>query len=215
MRRPPLWPSVLVGLAVATMIALGIWQLERRAEKAEALSQYRANLTLPETAYPARDSTDASYLFRTVSLFCLRVVDWQTVGGRLPGDRPGWRHIATCVTGIEGLAVRVDVGTGADPKSRPRWTGGAVSGVATWAPDSGSALGRWLGDGAPRELMVVAARPAPGLAPSPRPDPAGVPDNHLAYAVQWFLFAGVAVIIYVLALRRRSRGPADPLPPAS
>jgi surfeit locus 1 family protein len=32
-----------------------------------------------------------------------------------------------------------------------------------------------------------------------------VPNNHLAYAVQWFLFAGVAAVIYALALRRRTR----------
>jgi len=33
-----------------------------------------------------------------------------------------------------------------------------------------------------------------------------VPNNHLAYAVQWFLFALVAGVIYVIALRRRLRG---------
>jgi surfeit locus 1 family protein len=32
-----------------------------------------------------------------------------------------------------------------------------------------------------------------------------VPNNHLAYAVQWFLFAAVASVIYVLALRWRGR----------
>ena len=32
-----------------------------------------------------------------------------------------------------------------------------------------------------------------------------IPNNHLAYAVQWFLFAAVAAIIYVIALRRRDK----------
>ncbi|WP_430635488.1 SURF1 family cytochrome oxidase biogenesis protein [Sphingomonas hankookensis] len=53
--------------------------------------------------------------------------------------------------------------------------------------------------------MIVSDRAAPGLTPSRRPDPASLPDNHLAYAIQWFAFALAAVIIYLLALRRRSR----------
>jgi surfeit locus 1 family protein len=51
--------------------------------------------------------------------------------------------------------------------------------------------------------MLVADVPAPGLAASTPPDPAAIPNNHLAYAVQWFVFAGVALLIYGLALRRR------------
>jgi surfeit locus 1 family protein len=38
-----------------------------------------------------------------------------------------------------------------------------------------------------------------------RPDPNDIPNNHLAYAVQWFLFAGVALVIYALAVRKRMR----------
>ena len=31
-------------------------------------------------------------------------------------------------------------------------------------------------------------------------------NNHMAYAVQWFLFAATALVIYAVALRRRMRG---------
>ncbi|HEX7822637.1 MAG TPA: SURF1 family protein [Sphingobium sp.] len=201
--RIPVIPTIIVGLAVAIMIALGVWQLDRRQEKAVALGHYHANLSLPETAYPA-NPTDPAYLFRTVKAHCLRVVSWQTKGGQLPnGAGPGWRQIATCSTGAEGPGLIVDIGMTPDPGAKPAWTGGDVSGTAMWEPDSGSALGRWLGKPAPLRLMIVSATGLAGLKPSPRPDPVEVPNNHLAYAVQWFLFAGVAVIIYPLALRRR------------
>ena len=36
-----------------------------------------------------------------------------------------------------------------------------------------------------------------------KPSGADVPNNHLAYAVQWFIFAAAALIIYILAVRRR------------
>jgi cytochrome oxidase assembly protein ShyY1 len=35
------------------------------------------------------------------------------------------------------------------------------------------------------------------------PSAADTPNNHLAYAGQWFLFAAAALIIYILAVRRR------------
>lgn len=203
MRRLPVIATTVVALAVATMIALGVWQLDRLREKEAALTRYAANMTLPATAYPRSDPTDATYLFRRLSATCLRVVRWQVTGGRLADDRPGWRHIASCATGAEGPGLVVDMGVAADPAARPDWSGGPVEGIATWEPVSTSALGQWLGNTSPPRLMIVADTPAPGLAPSPRPDPAGVPNNHLAYAVQWFLFAGIAVIIYGLVLRRR------------
>ena len=40
---------------------------------------------------------------------------------------------------------------------------------------------------------------------NPKPDLASVPNNHFAYAIQWFLFAGIALLIYGLALRKRLR----------
>lgn len=205
MKRLPLIPTLVVGLAVAVMVALGFWQLQRADEKGAAIQQYRANLALPATAYPASNPADASYLFRTVSAHCLRVTGWRTMGGRMPDGRPGWRHIASCATGAEGPGFQTDAGVSADPNLQPKWTGGTVRGTATWEPDSASALMRWLGKAPPPRLMIVAAEPIPGLKPSPQPDPAGVANNHLAYAVQWFLFALVAVVIYVLALRRMNR----------
>tara|TARA_B100000749_G_scaffold250516_1_gene215647 strand:+ start:41 stop:217 length:177 start_codon:yes stop_codon:yes gene_type:complete len=51
--------------------------------------------------------------------------------------------------------------------------------------------------------MLIARSAPPGLKPLAPPSVADLPNNHLAYAVQWFLFAAVAVVIYILALRRR------------
>jgi surfeit locus 1 family protein len=52
--------------------------------------------------------------------------------------------------------------------------------------------------------MLVSDRAAPGLVRSKTPSATDIPNNHRAYAVQWFLFAGVALLIYALALRRRA-----------
>jgi surfeit locus 1 family protein len=54
-------------------------------------------------------------------------------------------------------------------------------------------------------MRLVAATPGPGLTASAPPSPDTIPNNHFSYAIQWFLFAGIAVVIYVLALRGRWR----------
>jgi surfeit locus 1 family protein len=56
-----------------------------------------------------------------------------------------------------------------------------------------------------RYIRLIAETPQAGLEPLAPPDPGDLPNNHLAYAVQWFFFAATALVIYVLALRRRQR----------
>ena len=203
--RVPVIPTLVVALAVATMIGLGFWQLARLKQKEAALGIWRANMTLPQTAYPAMNPSDQRYLFRTLSANCLRVTGWQVTGGRTRDDQPGWRHIATCASGAEGPGFLVDAGVTRDPHARIDWKGGPVSGRATYEPDSHSFLTRLAAKTPPLRLMIVAEQAAPGLTPSRPSDPSSVPNNHFAYAVQWFFFAGVAVIIYTLALRKRWR----------
>jgi cytochrome oxidase assembly protein ShyY1 len=55
-------------------------------------------------------------------------------------------------------------------------------------------------------MRLVSEEPGPGLVASAVPSPDSIPNNHLSYAIQWFLFAAAAALIYDLALRRRQRG---------
>lgn len=200
----PLIPTFIVGVAVAAMIGLGIWQLDRRAQKEAAIASYAGNSARPIMAMPSPPIGD-EHLFRRASAMCLEVVGWSEQAGRAENGAKGWRHIAQCRTGIEALTVKFDMGVSTAPGATPLWKGGEVTGHITHAPDSTPLLAALFGKRPPRTLMLVAETAAPGLAPSARPDPSSVPNNHLAYAVQWFLFALAAVVIYVLALRWRER----------
>jgi surfeit locus 1 family protein len=203
-RRIPIVATIVVLSAVAAMIALGAWQLGRRAEKAGLLARYGANVASPAlplaALFPVRDAD----LFRRASATCLSVAAWDSKAGRDAQGRSGWRHVASCRTGAEGPGFAADVGVSQSAEA-PRWSGGTVRGRLTWASDGSSLIGRLLGGTPARVPMIVAEVPAPGLAPSAQPDPDGVPNNHLAYAVQWFLFAAVALAIYAVALWRRAR----------
>ena len=50
-KLPPI-PTILVGLAVAVMIGLGIWQLDRRGEKEARLATYRSAEGKPPISWP-------------------------------------------------------------------------------------------------------------------------------------------------------------------
>jgi surfeit locus 1 family protein len=210
MRRLPILATVLVLLAVAAMIALGVWQLDRREEKRAALALYAANMHLPAIDL-AGQSDDATLLFRRARATCEMVAGWERQGGRSTSGAHGWRQIALCRTPDKAL-LRIDVGVARDPGFRPRWTGGAVAGTLTRAPDHRPLVAAILNPG-PQPLLLVSTAAAPGLEPSAPPDLSSVPNNHLAYAVQWFLFAAVALIIYALALRLRARGARQMKPP--
>lgn len=211
MSRPiPIVATIVVLVAAAAMVALGVWQLQRRHEKLAALDRYAANMHQPPIAWP-RFGTGDDALFRTSSAYCLRPLQFSREAGRDAAGKPGWRQIVTCATGAEGPALTVQLGVASSPTGEPAWTGGEVTGWISHAPDH-RALIAGLFDHGPKPLMLVATAPVAGLAPNPGPDLSAVPNNHLAYAVQWFIFAALALIIYGLALRRRSRGsiPREP-----
>lgn len=204
MKRLPLIATLIVGLAVAAMIALGVWQLDRREQKEALITQYSGNQSRPMMAFPAIPMGN-EILFRRASAFCLEPVSETLAAGyNLTGER-GWRHLVACRRGAEGQGFTVDIGWSADFKTRSTWKGGMVDGVIGPMLDQRSVIERSLADKAQQQLLLVAARAGGGLQPSATPSLEGVPNNHLAYAVQWFLFAGIALGIYGLALWRRQR----------
>ena len=185
-RRVPIIATIIVLAAVATMIALGLWQLGRKAEKEALIARYEAALgdsTVVPWPTPADYERD---LFRRTTVDCLAVRGMDQIGGKSATGRSGWVHIARCSHAGGGVAD-VTIGWSRSPDS-PQWAGGPVTGRLANYGDT---------------VRLVAETPQAGLEPLAKPDPGDLPNNHLAYAGQWFFFALTAFVIYVLALRRR------------
>jgi len=190
--RLPLVPTLFVAAAVLTMIGLGFWQLQRADEKRALLARYHAAQGLPPVAFPTIPVADDGLpLFRRASGHCLRVLGRRTAAGENRKGETGFLHIAECGSGAEGPGMAVEIGWSKDPNAGAGWTGGEVSGVI--APDRTS------------RMRLVSATGLGGLEASAPPSPATIPNNHLSYAVQWFLFAAIAALIYWLALKKRRR----------
>ena len=203
--RFPVLPTLVVTIACAAMVALGFWQLDRRAEKAVQLALFAANMKKDAVAYQPEGPVSDALLFRLSSAMCVKVTGWRTEAGRSFKGGSGYRWIAECSTGAEGPGLLADMGVTRNPKLKPNWAGGPVRGRVTTEPSHQSLFGKLGGTQEVLRPMLVSDTAAPGLEASAPPSPDEVPNNHLAYAVQWFLFAGVAALIYILALRRRMR----------
>jgi surfeit locus 1 family protein len=203
--RIPVISTIVVTIACAAMVALGFWQLDRRAEKAVQLALFAANMKKDAVAYQPEGPVSDALLFRLSSAMCVKVTGWRTEAGRSVKGGSGYRWIAECSTGAEGPGLLADMGVTRNPKLKPNWAGGPVRGRVTTEPSHQSLFGKLGGTQEVLRPMLVSDTAAPGLEASAPPSPDEVPNNHLAYAVQWFLFAGVAALIYILALRRRMR----------
>ncbi|GAA0275202.1 hypothetical protein GCM10009127_14750 [Alteraurantiacibacter aestuarii] len=202
-RKIPIIPTIIVLAAVATMIALGFWQLGRLDEKEALIARYQAQIADDEVVLGNFGDPDA--LFRRASFYCDQGRDASSISGRNARGVAGWAHIVTCTTGSPDtgsqagapsasavLPEEVDLvlGWSRDPELA-EWTQGQVEGI--------------VARGGERGWRIVADPPLEGLEPNATPDPADLPNNHLAYAGQWFFFALTALVIYILALRRRWR----------
>jgi surfeit locus 1 family protein len=193
-RRLPVIPTIVVVAAAALMIGLGVWQLQRAKWKEGLLARYAAAEKLPPIAFPTVPLRDAQLpLFRHATGVCLRVVGQRAAVGENMAGEPGYAHIVDCTTGAEGPGMSVEVGWSKNPNAKVNWSGGPVSGV--------------IGPDRRTRMRLVAASAPPGLEPSAPPSIASIPNNHRSYALQWFAFAAIALLIYGLAVRGRGKGP--------
>ena len=187
MRRIPIFATLLVLAAVGVMLRLGFWQLDRLHQKEALLARYASAEALSAAVPFPRDAASAeAVLYRHAQVDCAAVRSVTVTAGHNARGETGMAHVADCAL-AGGQPARVVLGWSRDPRPA-QWQGGKVSGVIAPGP------------------RLVADPPQAGLDANARPDPGDLPNNHLAYAVQWFLFAATALVIYGLAVRRRMRG---------
>lgn len=186
MRRIPIIASVVVLAAVATMIALGIWQLSRAEEKEALLARYDGALSNNDAVkWPGDGPKHEKLLYARSRLNCETAKDFSTSAGKNADGQSGLSVTAKCHA-AGGVIVPVVLGWTREV-TIPDWDGGPVEGIIAPGP------------------RLVLDPPQAGLEANARPDPADLPNNHLAYAGQWFFFALTALGIYGFALRRRWR----------
>ena len=217
------WATVIFALAgAAVMVSLGLWQLDRLAWKEGKLDQIAKALAadpVPLGDLVASDDTAFTPVvlegrLGSVELFVL-------TSSRDYGA--GYRVIAPFET-LGGRSVLLDRGyvtLEGRAAFRPVQEGIQVTGTLHIPDDRNSStpendvdgniwFARDVDDmaailGTDPVLVVAMSDTGQGVLPMPV-DPATIPNNHLSYAIQWFLFATVWVgVTSVLAWRIRAQ----------
>lgn len=179
-RQLPLIPTVLVVAAAGVMVWLGFWQLGRADEKAALIARYSEAEGLT-AEFPKVGKGEDVWFYRS-TVDCTKVLSRDPVSGTAANGAKGWAMRVVCKGGDEGLTV--DLGFTRDLAAFD-WDGGVVEGVIAPGP------------------RLVADPPVAYLYPLAKPDPNDLPNNHLAYAGQWFFFALTALVIYFFAVRSK------------
>ncbi|HSM01278.1 MAG TPA: SURF1 family protein [Acidimicrobiia bacterium] len=215
--NPILRPRWLLGHLLAAgvvvgFIALGLWQLDRHAEKSDLRAAVAAGQELSPT--DLADAAEGS--FRRVVVVGEYDDRLQALVLRSRGGVSGY-HVLTPLTVEGGPAVLVDRGWIPLDLGPPAPPAGLVKvdGVL-WPAQEGSSVPDALPEvvrridpeiqaafaGYPlRSDYLILSGPSDGL-PIPAEPPGIGLGPHLGYAGQWFLFAAIVLIGYPLLLRR-------------
>ncbi|MBE1296255.1 MAG: SURF1 family protein [Rhodobacteraceae bacterium] len=216
--------SLVGGLGLLALLSLGVWQMQRMTWKEDVLATIDARIAADPVSLPIAPSHEQDR-YRAV-----------TVSGEIEASElhvfwvtkeaeTGYRIISPLVT-AEGRRILVDRGfVPAAAKDAPRTSGAStITGNLLW-PDDGDwttpapELGAnilyardvpYMAERLNTEPVLVVVRTAsPGGDAIPQPvTSAGIPNNHLQYAIPWFSLAVIwaAMTAYFL---RRSRAKSE------
>ncbi len=207
--RRILFPLILGLAGVAILVGLGLWQLQRLEWKEGVLARIEAQMSAEPGPLPAEGSSSEAGKYQPVS------VTGRTVGPELhmltgmTGLGPGYEVITVFETS-EGRRILLDRGFVPEAaKDAPRPPVSlTVAGNLHWPEEARSNtplpdLGRniWFARDVPAmaahlgaEPVLVVARRVTGDAQGITPVPvgtAGIPNDHLGYALTWFSLAAV------------------------
>ena len=194
-RKLPFLSTLIVLVAIGIMIALGLWQLGRLHQKEDLLARYRqAQAKSAEVAWPRDEEAQQDLLYRRAKLMCEEAKDHSSMAGRNVRGEAGVAQTARCLL-PGGARALVVLGWSRQPNIAVTWRGGEVRGVIAPGP------------------RLIADPPLDGLQANAIPDPAEIPNNHLSYAIQWFLFAATAAL--TMARKLSALRAAPPIRPPS
>ena len=208
---------LLIGLAgTATLVWLGVWQLQRLAWKQDMLARIDSRIAAAPVELPD-DPTPETAGFLPVRVTG-EILDGEIlVLASMKQVGPGYRVIAPLRVG--GRTVLIDRGfTTTEFEDALRSTGSfEVTGNLHWpqerdrfTPDPETEDNIWFARDVPSlaqalgtepVMLIAATRTDPHITPMPV-DSSGIPNDHLQYAITWFSLAAVWLVMTGIFARR-------------
>lgn len=230
--RPRLWPTLFTVPAVLAMVGLGAWQLDRLAWKTSLIDSFESRVTAEPVTPPAAIDDPGAWRFRRVQAVgrFLNGKELQLTGK--PFEGTAGFHVVTPFAVDGGPTVLVNRGwvpmdrrrPAARPETLPEGpvTLDGIVRIAgqkgAFVPDNEPGRDIWF-TVEPEEMAAhlgigpVANYYVDALRPSARPTelPVGavpaihVRNEHLQYALTWFLLAATLIVVYIVWHRQMDR----------
>lgn len=230
--RPRLWPTLFTVPAVLVMLGLGVWQLDRLAWKTAEIDSFESRVAAAPVAPPAAIDDPDAWKYRRVRATGRFLNDKEVQLTGRPFEGNAGFHVLTPFVVDGGPTVLVNRGwvpldrrrPEARPETLPAGTV-TVDGIVRVAgrkgyfvPDNEPARDIWftveppqiaahLGIGPVTNYYVDALRPSekPTELPIGAVATIQVRNEHLQYALTWFLLAATLAVVYVLWHRQIDR----------
>lgn len=232
--RPTLWPTVFTIAALALLIALGSWQVQRLNWKQAIIADREAALARTPLSVDTITQAGAALWFRPVSAAGVFLHDSEIyIDGTSRRSRPGGQVITPLRLDRGGVVLINRGWVPRELRDPAKRQAGQVAGPVTvigilredgrksdWIPENLPDKDIWYSvdvAGMARRLGLVDVRPfyiEAGRAANPGGWPLGrkpvvlLSNNHLQYAFTWFSFAVVLLVIYFIY--HYQRPPKDP-----
>jgi surfeit locus 1 family protein len=231
--RPRLWPTLAALGALAVLLALGTWQVERLRWKEALIAEREAQLAAPPAPLPPGAEDWRAWDFRRVTVAGEFAHDREQLFGVAAIDGRVGHQVLTPLVRADGPAILVDRGWVPADQAHPaaRREGQLegrveITGIARYrgsdragwfTPDNQPEQRLWYSYDLPAleaalglELLPVVveadATPNPGGLPLGGRTRLVLPNNHLQYAITWYgLAAGLLAIYLAFSLERGAR----------
>jgi surfeit locus 1 family protein len=233
--RPTLWPTLFTVPALIVLIGLGAWQVERLRWKNELIETFDTRMAMPAVEAPAKIENMAEWQYRRVTLTGVFQHQKELLMTGRPFEGNAGFHVLTPLLLSDDRIILVNRGWVPeklrDPTKRPETQVEGlvtVEGIVredkrrgTFVPDNEPKNEVWLyvdthQMAAHRDIVPVAdyyvdaiRPPGPYTLPIGASAELSVRNEHLQYAVTWFLTAGTLLVIYVIYHFRRPEDEAD------
>jgi len=235
--RPTLWLTVVTVLCAIFIFGLAFWQVERLKWKDAAIGERVSRSESAPIAFPKAGSDQADYEFNQTRVTGEFLHDRELyLAARSMRGNVGY-HVVTPLVMDDGTTILVNRGWVPNalhlPKNRP---GVEASGVVSvegiirketqpgvFVPDNRPDENFWL------YVDIPAMTQAAGLSnvlpyyieAGPQENPGGypiggqsriyLPNDHLQYAITWFVLGLILLVIYVIyCTTRQDQGDGDP-----
>jgi len=232
--RLSLWPTMFAVPALAVLIGLGVWQLHRHDQKTAFLGRIEAGLAAEPVRLPADIADPDQWDYRRTLVTGAFLHDRELYLASRSHRGQAGLHVVTPLrrTDADAAGDIILVNRGWVPTDRRDRASRAdglpeeavtVSGILRrpvergWmVPDNEPDANLWFWVDLPAMAEAAGIAPAPSVILEADVDPAGgalpiggqtrleIPNNHLQYAITWFAFAVILMVIYLLYHRRRA-----------